>query len=154
MNSKFAIWLFYLIFRKSWTHSLQRSGTRKAAVDVNTFLRPHLRNWSWKQFSGVINITVVVDDDTYYRVYLSSEHRSISSWQLKVRKCYHVITRCDIFFITKCDKSFYKVRQNRPEVRLSCEYLINLLRWRFQNYYTILQVINKTLFKTRVVLNY
>ena len=49
---------------------------------------------------------------------------------------------------------YYKVRQNRPEVRLSCEYLINLLRRRFQNYYTILRVMNKTLFKTRVVLNF
>ena len=56
-------------------------------------------------------------------------------------------------FFTKCD-DYYKVRQNGPEVSLSCEYLINLLRRRFKNYYTILRVINKTQFKTRVVLNY
>ena len=122
-------------FRKSWTRSQQRSGSRKAAVDVNTFLRPHLRNWSWKQFSWVIIITVVVDDDTYYRVYLSSEHRStfqVGNW--KYDKCYykvrhHLLQKATIFF-TKCD-DYYKVRQKRPEVRLSCEYLINLLRRRF-----------------------
>ena len=74
--------------------------------------------------------------------------RASIHFKLAIESTTSVITRRDIFFI------YYKVRQNRPEVRLSCEYLINILRRRFQNYYTILRVINKTLFKTRVVLNY
>ena len=39
---------------------LQRSWSRKVAVDVNTFLHPHLRNWSWKLFSGIIIIIVII----------------------------------------------------------------------------------------------
>ena len=31
---------------------LQRSWSRKAAVDVKTFLRPYLRNWCWKPFTA------------------------------------------------------------------------------------------------------
>ena len=31
--------------------SPQRFWSRKATVDVSTFLRPHLRNWCWKPFS-------------------------------------------------------------------------------------------------------
>ena len=60
-------------------------------------------------------VVVVVDDDTYYWVYLSSNH--LFQVYYKVR---HVllqsataffITKCDSFFITKCDKCYYKVRQ-------------------------------------------
>ena len=66
----------------------------------------------------------------------------VGNW--KYEKCYYRMRH--LFY--------YKVQQNRPELRLSCEYLINLLRRRFQNYYTILRVINKTQFKSIVVLNY
>ena len=61
---------------------LQRSWSRKVEVDVNTFVRPHLRNWCWKPFSGtlllllllllllfyiiiIIVVVVVVDDDNF-----------------------------------------------------------------------------------------
>ena len=43
--------------------------------------------------------------------------------------------------VTKCHRT------------LSCEYLINLIRRRFENYHRILRMINKNPFKTRVVLN-
>ena len=62
----------------------------KAAVDVKTFLRPHLRNWSWKQFSWVIIITVVVDDDIHYRV--STCPPSI---KMAIERATSVITKCD-----------------------------------------------------------
>ena len=47
--------------RKSCT-SLQRSWSQKAAVDLNTFLRPHLRNWCWKpvQWNVIIIIIIII----------------------------------------------------------------------------------------------
>ena len=55
----------------------------------------------------IITVVAVVDDDTYYRVYMSSNH----TFQVyyKVRQLLlqstttYFITKCDSFFITKCD---------------------------------------------------
>ena len=62
--------------RRNSCTSLQRSLGRKAAVHVNTFLRPHMTNCCWKPISGmlffIIIVVVVVVDDTYYWVYLPS----------------------------------------------------------------------------------
>ena len=130
----------------SWTHSLQRSGSRKAAVDVNTLLRPHLRIGA--EISSVEYLLLLLLSMTILIIGFtcppSIDPFQVGNW--KYDKCYYNMRH--LFY--------YKVRQNRSEVtlQLSCEYLINLLRRRFQNYYTILRVINKTLFKTRVVLNY
>ena len=41
------------LHKKSCTF-LRRSWSRKVAIDVNTFLRPHLKNWCWKPFSGIL----------------------------------------------------------------------------------------------------
>ena len=63
----------------SWSRgSLHRKSCTYKRI-LNFFLHPHLRNWCWKPFSGillffVIIIVVVVDDDTYYWVYWSSDH--------------------------------------------------------------------------------
>ena len=40
--------------------SLHRSWSWKAAVDVNIFLRPHLRNWCWKPFSGMLTLSLLL----------------------------------------------------------------------------------------------
>ena len=40
--------------------SLHRSWSWKAAVDVNIFLRPHLRNWCWKPFSGMLLLSLLL----------------------------------------------------------------------------------------------
>ena len=40
--------------------SLHRSWSWKAAVDVNIFLRPHLRNWCWKPFSGMLSLSLLL----------------------------------------------------------------------------------------------
>ena len=39
---------------------LQRSWSRKDAVDVNTFFRPHLRNWCWKPFSVLLLLLLLL----------------------------------------------------------------------------------------------
>ena len=60
-------------------------------------------------------VVVVVDDYTYYWVYLSSEH----PFQVCYKFATSVITKCDglllqsvtACFITMCDKYYYKVRQ-------------------------------------------
>ena len=52
----------------------------------------------------VIVFVVVVGDDTYYWVYLSSDHTVLQS-------AASVITKCDNF-ITNWDR-YYKVRQNK-----------------------------------------
>ena len=39
---------------------LQRPWSRKDAVDVSTFLRPHLRNWCWKPFSGMLLLKLLL----------------------------------------------------------------------------------------------
>ena len=51
-------------------------------------------------------VVVVVDDYTYYWVYLSSEH----PFQVCYKFATSVITKCDNF-IANCDR-YYKVRQN------------------------------------------
>ena len=55
----------------------------------------------------IIVVVVVVDDDNDYWVYLSSDHL----FQVYYKVRWPVITKCDSFFITKCDKCYYKVRQ-------------------------------------------
>ena len=61
-----------------------------------------------------IVVVVVVDDDTYYWVYLSSDH--LFQVYCKVRQLFDykvrwsVITKCDSFSITKCDR-YYRVWQ-------------------------------------------
>ena len=100
---------------------LQRSWSRKVEVDVNTFVRPHLRNWWWKPFSGtlllllllllllfyiiiIIVVVVVVDDDNYYWVYLPSDH------------AFEVYSKCDsLFYYKDAMVCYYKVRQNKVE---------------------------------------
>ena len=52
-------------------------------------------------------VVVVVDDDTDYWVYLSSEH--LFQLYYKVRQV--LLQSATAFFITKCDKCYYKVRQ-------------------------------------------
>ena len=47
----------------------------------------------------IVVFVVIFDDDTYYWVYLSSEHRSLSSLY-KVR--WSVTAKCNSFFIAKC----------------------------------------------------
>ena len=92
---------------------LQRSWSRKVAVDVNTFLRAQLRNWCWKPFRMlllllllllyiiiiIIVVVVVVDDDTYYWVCLSSVH------------AFQVYSKCDsLFYYKDAMVCYYKVR--------------------------------------------
>ena len=55
----------------------------------------------------IIVVVVVVDDDTYYWVYLSSNH--VFQVYYKVRQV--LLQSATAFFITKCDKCYYKVRQ-------------------------------------------
>ena len=59
----------------------------------------------------IVVVVVVFDDDTYYWVYQSSDHPlqvyyKVGRVYYKVRQS--VITKCDRFFITKCN-DYYKV---------------------------------------------
>ena len=95
---------------------LQRPWSRKDAVDVSTFLRPHLRNWCWKPFSGMLLLKLLlllllllllhVVSCCRRWWYLSSDH--IFQVYYKVRKVLLLsatgITKCDNF-ITKCDRT-------------------------------------------------
>ena len=117
--------------------------------------------WSVTFIIIVVVVVVFVGDDTYYWVYLSFEHLfQVDKVQQVLLHSATGITKCDNF-IAKCDRYtkyddyyLYKVRQKRPEVRLPCEYSINPIRRRFQNYHTISRAVSKNLLKTRVVLNY
>ena len=55
----------------------------------------------------IIVVVVVVDDDTDYWVYLSSDHLFLVYY--KVRQV--LLQSATAFFITKCGKCYYKVRQ-------------------------------------------
>ena len=63
----------------------------------------------------IIVFAVIVNDDTYYWVYLSFDH--LFQVYYKVRQILlqsataFFITKCDSFFITKYDKCYYKVQQ-------------------------------------------
>ena len=95
---------------------LQRPWSRKDAVDVSTFLRPHLRNWCWKPLSGMLLLKLLlllllllllhVVSCCRRWWYLSSDH--IFQVYYKVRKVLLQsatgITKCDNF-ITKCDRT-------------------------------------------------
>ena len=55
----------------------------------------------------IITVVAVVDDDTYYRVYMSSNHKfqvyyKVRQLLLQSATAYF-ITKCDSFFIRKCD---------------------------------------------------
>ena len=71
----------------------------------------------------VVVVAVVVDDDTYYRVYLSSDHPFQVYYQVRqvwlqsataylITKCYGLLLQSATSVMTKCDR-YYKVRQNR-----------------------------------------
>ena len=103
---------------------LQRPWSRKDAVDVSTFLRPHLRNWCWKPFSGMLLLKLLlllllvlllhVVSCCRRWWYLSSDH--IFQVYYKVRKVLLLsatalllqsatgITKCDNFII-KCNRT-------------------------------------------------
>ena len=79
----------------------------------------------------IINVVVVADADAYYYwPYLSSHH--LFQVYYKVRQHillqspgWSVITKCDSFFIIKCDNfiakcdRYYKVQQNIPQAKIS-----------------------------------
>ena len=55
----------------------------------------------------IITVVAVVDDDTYYWVYMSSNHKfqvyyKVRQLLLQSATAYF-ITKCDSFFIKKCD---------------------------------------------------
>ena len=93
----------------SWSSGSIRSSAQKELYFptkiLNTFLRPHLRKWCWKPFSGIlilfiilIVVVVVVNDDTYYWVYWSSDHQFQVYY--KVRQL--LLQGATAHFITKC----------------------------------------------------
>ena len=102
--------------RNSYTFLL-KSWSRKAAVVVNTFLRPNLRNWYWKTFSGKL-LLLLLD--------YSCCCCSCCRWWyllLGLLSCpptihFKFITKCDTFFYykawgsvtRKCNKRYDKVR--------------------------------------------
>ena len=62
----------------------------------------------------IITVVAVVDDDTYYWVYMSSNHKfqvyyKVRQLLLQSATAYF-ITKCDSFFITKCGNCYYKAR--------------------------------------------
>ena len=84
--------------RRSCTF-LRRSWSRKVAIDVNTFLRPHLKNWCWKHFSGMLVL-----------FFLLSMMILIIWFTCPLTIHFKFTTKCDSFLITKCDR-YCKVRQ-------------------------------------------
>ena len=55
----------------------------------------------------IITVVAVVDDDIYYRVYMSSELIHFKF----ITKCDSLFYyKCDSLFITKFDKCYYNVR--------------------------------------------
>ena len=106
--------------RRSCTF-LRRSWSRKVAID--TFLRPHLKNWCWKPFSGMLVLLFLSWRWWYLLFGLLVLRQSILSLLQSatsvIAKCdsfnyykvrWSVITKCDSFFITKCDR-YCKVRR-------------------------------------------
>ena len=103
--------------RKSCTF-LRRSWCRKAAIDVNTFLRPHLKNWCWKPFSGMLVLLFLLLSMMILIIWFTFLRRSILSFRLqgatrviakfdsfnyyKVR--WSVSRKWDSYFITKCNR--------------------------------------------------
>ena len=78
--------------RKSCTF-LRRSWSRKVAIYVNTFLRPHLKNWCWKPFSGMLVL-----------LFLLLSMMILIIW-------FTCPPTIHFKFTTKCDKCYCKVRQ-------------------------------------------
>ena len=103
--------------RKSCTF-LRRSWSRKVAIYVNTFLRPHLKNWCWKPFSGMLVLLFLLLSMMILIIWFSFLRRSILSFRLQgatrvIAKCdsfnyykvrWSVSRKWDSYFITKCDR--------------------------------------------------
>ena len=78
--------------RKGQCTFLQRSWSRKAPVDVKTFLRPYLRNWCWKPFTAgklsllLLSVMILIIGLLVLRLSTSS-----------------LLQRATAYFITYCD---------------------------------------------------
>ena len=110
---------------------------------LNFFLHPHLRNWCWKPFSGmllvfVIIIVIVVVDDTCYCVYWSSDHLFqvyYKVWQLLLQsatayfitKYYGLLLQSATIVITMCDR-YYKVQKFWPLWRGSTRCIRDIIK--------------------------
>ena len=91
---------------------------------MNTFLRLHLRNsgaaencpvecyyyyyYNYFIIIIIVVVVVVVDDGTYCWVYLSSDHPFQVCCKVRQRI---LLQSATAFFITECDKCYYKVPQ-------------------------------------------
>ena len=104
---------------------LQRSWSRKDAVDVSTFLRPHLRNWCWKPFSGMLLLKlllllllllslllflVLADDDAcpptiFFKFITKFERCYYKVRQLFYYKVRQVLLQSATTGISKCDRT-------------------------------------------------
>ena len=111
--------------------SPQRFWSRKATVDVSTFLRPHLRNWCWKPFSEHGELLLLLS--------LSSSTSSLLLLLFLMMTLIIGFTcppTIHFKFITKCDSLFYyKVRWS---VITKCDNLIaKCERWKCYDYYKL-----------------
>ena len=90
---------------------------------MSTFLRLHLRNsgaaencpvecyyyyYNYFIIIIIVVVVVVVDDGTYCWVYLSSDHPFQVCCKVRQRI---LLQSATAFFITECDKCYYKVPQ-------------------------------------------
>ena len=86
--------------RKGQCTFLQRSWSLKAAVDVKTFLRPYLRNWCWKPFTGKLLLLLL--SMMILMIYLSSDHPLQVYYKVRQLILLHsatsVITKCDRYY--------------------------------------------------------
>ena len=101
--------------RKSCTF-LRRYWIRKVAIDVNTFLRPHLKNWCWKPFSGmlvllflllsimILNIWFTCPPTIHFK--FTTKCDSFNYYKVR----WSIIIKCESFFISKCDR-YCRVRR-------------------------------------------
>ena len=104
--------------------SPQRFWSRKATVDVSTFLRPHLRNWSWKPFSELFLLSSLWSSSLLLLLLLFLMMIFIIGLTCPPTIHFKFITKCDSLFllqsatsvITKCD-TCYKVRESHYKVR-------------------------------------
>jgi len=98
--------------------SYKNSWSRKAAVDVNTFLCSHLRNWCWKPFSGMLLLLLLLlFCCRWWKLLLGllvlrpSISSLLKSAKSAITKCdglllqswTSIIIKCDTFII-KCDR--------------------------------------------------
>ena len=83
-----------------------QSWSRKVAVDVNTFLRPNLRNWCWKPFSEMLLLKLLL---------LMLLLLSYDKFYYKLRQVLQgavIITKCDRT-VTQASKTWFQDRRTK-----------------------------------------